>query len=107
MNFANLWALLSPKVEYANRKSACYRLWQSLSEEQQSNIFTTIQEKMKKGEYVDYNPYFAIMNNRSQQSRLQMLSFSEYYAKYGTTEEQDGWKQANPTGERVVYVKAG
>ena len=25
--------------------------------------------------------------------------------KEGTTEEMDGWKQANPTGNKVIYVR--
>ena len=24
---------------------------------------------------------------------------------FGTTEERDGWKQVNPTGQKVIYVK--
>ena len=39
--------------------------------------------------------------------RQQTLSFKDYYARYGTTEERDGWKMANPTGQQVIYVKAG
>ena len=35
----------------------------------------------------------------------EILSFNDYYAKYGTTEERDGWKMANPTGQKVIYVK--
>ena len=34
------------------------------------------------------------------------MSFNDYYAKYGTTEERDGWHQENPTGQRVIYVKS-
>ena len=34
-------------------------------------------------------------------------AFADYYARYGTTEERDGWHMANPTGNKVIYVKAG
>jgi len=37
--------------------------------------------------------------------RRETLSFNDYYAKFGTTEERDGWKMENPTGQKVIYVK--
>ena len=37
--------------------------------------------------------------------RQQTLSFSDYYNRYGTTDETDGWHMANPTGNKVIYVK--
>jgi hypothetical protein len=37
--------------------------------------------------------------------RRETLSYAAYYAKYGTTEERDGWHMENPTGNRVIYVK--
>ena len=27
------------------------------------------------------------------------------YARYHTTEPRDGWQMANPTGNKVIYVK--
>ena len=33
------------------------------------------------------------------------LSYKQYYARYGTTMELDGWKMENPTGQQVVYIK--
>ncbi len=101
--FNDIWQLLSPKVEYANRRKACYELWISLTGDQQDTIFDAISEKLAKGKFVDYNPLFAIKNHCRQRS--QTLSFNDYYARYGTTEERDGWKMANPTGNQVIYVK--
>ena len=101
--FNDIWQLLSPKVEYANRKKACYELWISLTENQQDTIFDAISEKLAKGKFVDYNPLFAIKNHCRQRS--QTLSFNDYYTRYGTTEERDGWKMENPTGQQVIYVK--
>jgi len=101
--FNDIWQLLSPKVEYANRRRACYELWCNLSENQQDTIFETISEKMSKGKFVDYNPLFALRNNC--QRPLQTLSYADYYAKYGTTEPRDGWQMANPTGQKVIYVR--
>ena len=103
-SFDYIWQLLSPKVEYANRKRACYNLWQTFSVEQQRTIYATIREKKKKGEFVDYNPYYAISNNSL--SRVsQTLTYRDYYARYGTTEEQDGWKMVKPKEGNVYYER--
>ena len=59
---------------------------------------------MTNGQYVDYNPYFAILK-ASKVVSSPSLSLREYYSRYGTTEEKDGWKMTNPTGNQVVYVK--
>jgi hypothetical protein len=104
--FNDIWLLLSPKAEYANRKRACYDLWCQLSAEQQDVLYETISEKLSKGKFVDYNPLFALKNN-SQHRRL-VLSFDAYYDIYHTTEERDGWKMVKPekAGDPPVhYVK--
>ena len=108
--FNEFWELLSPKVEYANRRRTCYELWNTLSEERQEALFESISEKLSKGKFVDYNPLFAMKNNSFPMGRAgvgyhQTLSYADYYARYGTTEETDGWHQANPTGQKVIYVK--
>ena len=37
---------------------------------------------------------------------LQTLSFADYYAKFGTTEEQDGWQRTFlPEQQKTIYVK--
>ena len=102
-SFDYIWELLAPKVEFANRKQACFRLWNSFTIEQQRTIYATIKDKKTKGQFVDYNPYFAIQKNSSRPIR--QLSMNEYYARFGTTEEQDGWKMTNPTGNKVIYIK--
>ena len=38
--FNEFWELLSPKVEFANRKRACFDLWNSLSENRQNELMT-------------------------------------------------------------------
>ena len=102
-SFDLIWQLLNPQAIYANRKRACYDMWQSFSEDKKEQIITTIKDKMAKGKFVDYNPYFAIKRNSQQQ--LQTLSFADYYARFNTTEEQGGWHMQNPTGQCVIYVK--
>ena len=46
----------------------------------------------------------AIRNNCLSTAK-QTLSYADYYARYGTTEPQDGWHMENPTGQKVIYVK--
>lgn len=102
-SFDLIWQLLNPQAQYANRKRACYDMWQSFSEDKRNRIIEAIKDKQAKGKFVDYNPYFAI--KRNSQEQMQTLSFNEYYTRFGTTEERDGWKMANPTGNKVIYVK--
>ena len=104
-SFDLIWQLLSPKIEYANRKRACYNLWQSFSEDKKKAVFNAIKDKKTKGLFVDYNPYFAIMKNSQLMSQRQVLSYADYYARFGTTEPRDGWHMENPSGNRVIYVK--
>ena len=41
------------------------------------------------------NPYYFLADFRVRPP--QVMSYNDYYAKFGTTEERDGWKMANPT----------
>jgi hypothetical protein len=105
--FIDIWQLLSPKAEYVNRMRACRELWDSLTENQQDNIFDLISDKLSKGKFVDYNPLFAIEKN-AVAAKPQILSYDAYYAKYGTTEEQDGWQRVYEADKkRTIYVKQG
>ena len=103
-SFDHIWALLNPQGEYKRRRQVCRRLWESYDIETQRHIYRTIAGKKTRGEFVNTNPYFAIEDNA--QGEKMRLSFSEYYQRYRTTEPRDGWKMANPTGQKVIYVKA-
>ena len=104
--FNDIWTLLAPKVEYEQLKGKCRILWESFSPDKQDYIYSRIEEKKKRKEFVDYNPKFAIEKNSSA-PRQQTMSYADYYSLYGTTEERDGWKMVNPTGNKVMYVKGG
>ena len=104
----SIWALLNPQGEYKRRRRACERLWDSYAPELQQRIFDMLRTAKQRGDRINPNPYFAIEDaalQLAQSSRKQTLSFSEYYARYHTTEPQDGWKMENPTGQQVIYVK--
>ena len=102
--YEELWALLNPKEDYDQLKGKCRILWNSFSIEKRQYIYCRIEEKKKRKEFVDYNPLFAIRKNST--LRPQILSFDEYYARYGTTEEKDGWtKKFLPEERKTIYVK--
>ena len=106
----DIWLLLNPQGEFKRRRGACERLWQGYSPELQQRIYDDISEAMAKGTFVNQNPYFAIEDTairlQGQLPRRQILSFDEYYTRFGTTEEQDGWRREyRPDEQRTVYIK--
>ena len=104
MDFEKFWKIHNPKPEYAHMQRYCRKIWDTLPPEKQELICQNICTKREKGQFVDFNPYYAIQKNGTP-PRQQILSFNDYYARYGTTEPQDGWKMANPNGNKVIYVK--
>ena len=103
--FIHIWALLEPKIEYTNLINHCKTLWDSLPLDQQRAIYTQIRKKKLEKRFVDYNPLLAIKHNMPQ-SRQQVMSFNDYYARFGTTEEQGGWKRVfMAEQQKTIYVK--
>lgn len=105
--FEEIWALLAPEGEYKRRRGACERLWGSYEPGRQEAIYERIAEKKRRGEFVNMNPYFAIEDNaREICPQQQTLTYQQYYAKYGTTEEVDGWKRVFVQKEqKTIFVK--
>ena len=105
--FEELWALLQPKRDYDQLRGKCRNLWESFSEEKRKLIYLRIEQKKNRKEFLDYNPLFAIEKN-STLPRREEMSFKAYYAQFGTTEEQGGWKMVKPKKDGdppVHYVK--
>ena len=99
-NFELFWELFDPDPEFNNRRRACRAIWEQKGEQQQA-----ILEFLRSGKQrSSNNPYYFLADFRI---RRQVMSYADYYAKFGTTEERDGWKMENPTGQKVIYVKAG
>jgi len=107
--FEEIISLLNPDEKYNPVLQKCQQLWESFSSEKQDFMYRTILEKKERKEFVDFNPLFALKRTyRAPQE--QMMSYGEYYAKYGTTEETDGWRMVRPQKKGdppVYYVKAG
>lgn len=103
-SFDDIIRLLDPKPDYDRVRGKCRDLWNSFSPEKRQYIYCRIEEKKKRKEFVDYNPLLALKRTYSA-PKPQIMSFNDYYAIFGTTEERDGWKMENPTGNKVIYVK--
>ena len=103
--FEEIISLLNPEEKYNPVLQQCQQLWESFSSEKQDFVYQIIKEKKERKEFVDYNPLFALKRSYCA-PKPQVLSYADYYSKYGTTEERDGWKMENPTGQKVVYVKS-
>jgi hypothetical protein len=111
ISFQGIWALLKPEGEYKRRCRACARLWDGYAPEMQQRIYDTLHGAKQKGEWINPNPYFAIEDTALRLQKLprcKQLSYAEYYRRYGTTEEQDGWQRRFLANEqKTIYVKAG
>ena len=99
-SFEDFWELFDPDPEFNNRRRACHELWEQKSEQQRQAILEFLKSGQQRS---SRNPYFFLADFRVRQQ--QTMSYAAYYAKYGTTVEQDGWKMANPTGNKVIYVR--
>ena len=98
-NFELFWELFDPDPEFNNRSRACRQLWEQKGEQQQAIIDFLKSGKQRSSR----NPYYFLADFRI---RRQTLSFNDYYAKYGTTEERDGWiRTFLPEQQKTIYVK--
>lgn len=99
--FNRFWELFAVNERlYPHRRACTLKLWMQLPPAKRSAI---IEELDRYGPPPNCNPYFFVQDFG--RPRTQTLSYNEYYKQYGTTEERDGWKMTNPTGQRVIYVK--
>ena len=104
-SFDFLWQMLDKHGVIERLKADCVRLWDTYTLEQQREIYSSIRAKLRAGKFVNYNPVKAVRDNAPKPKPSQILSYAEYYARFGTTAEQGGWKMTNPTGNKVIYVK--
>ena len=62
-SFDYMWELLAPVGEFIYRERACRRLWETFNIDKQHEVYRRIRDKKRRGETVNPNPYFAIINN--------------------------------------------
>ena len=105
-SFDFLWQLVGTHGSVAeNYKAELARIWDEYDLEQQRFIYRTIRDKLLADKFVSYNPVKAIRENAPRRKQ-KILSFDDYYKRYGTTEEKDGWmKKFLPEERKTIYVK--
>ena len=100
MDYNRFLTLFQPDKAFTNRLGAAQRLWDQCSPGKQEAIIAWLETH---GAYKGRNPYFFILDFKPQQRQM---SFAEYYQRYGTTEETDGWqRQFLPEQQKTIYVK--
>ena len=105
--FEEIWPKLYEHGASAKQEEGTRRYWQTLNPEQQEQAFVTITTKLKGGGFVWYDPIRAIKEAVRQVSKRKLqLTFAEYYQRYGTTEEVDGWRRVFiKEQEKTIFVK--
>ena len=98
-DFETYWTKIGGDINFANRKAAAEREWAKHPDKHRPIILWLV----KHGAYPQRNPFFFIQDFKLRP--VQTLSYDEYYRRYGTTDPCDGWQPANPTGQKVIYVK--
>lgn len=80
--------------------------WNKYSLQQQRDIYRTIRDKIRAGKFVNYHPVLAIKENAPKAPRIIVVTAAEYYRKYGTQANQDGWvRKFLPDQQKTIYVK--
>ena len=107
MDFDDFWPLVENhgSVAYFHRNE-CKDLWRRLTPEQQQAVYDAIKRKFDSGLFVHYDPTKAVRDNLPKAPRIQIISADEYYRRYGTQANQDGWVRTFlPEQQKTIYVK--
>ena len=105
-SFDFLWQILDAHGVIERMKGEAAELWDKYNLSQQRHIYRSICDNIQAGRFVNYNPVKAIRDNAPKTKPTQILSFDEYYTRYGTTEEKNGWiKQFLPEEQKTIYVR--
>ena len=100
--FETTWDALVENGSSRRNREATKHFWDTLTADKQRRAHDNITRKLREGRFVHYDPIRAIKENcRNIPGTETQLSYNAYYARYGTTEEQAGWKMVNPTGHQV------
>lgn len=106
MDFDVFWNIVANHGRVAHLyRTECEQRWTTFTDEQQQAICDTIRQKLQSGRFVHYNPANAMVDNAPRPPKKQVLTMSQYYDCFHTTDLQPGWHTENPTGQQVIYVK--
>lgn len=85
--FQDLWTLLQPGPEYDGVRRACEKMWDAIPSQRQQLIYDTLSEKKSLGEFIDFNPYYALQKNANPMPHF-----------------LDGWEQDDAHAEGIPLV---
>ena len=103
MFFEELIGMLNTRPIVPGKTAECLRLWEQLTAQQQEQIYNTIRAKLRAGKFVHYDPVKAIQDNVP---KVQIISADEYYRRFNTQANQDGWVRTFlPDQQKTIYVK--
>ena len=104
-SFDFLWQLLDEHGAIPNLKAEASLLWNTFAIDEQRAIYRNIKAKISAGKFVNYNPVKAIRDNAPKKQQ-QVLTYEQYFERFRTTDERDGWKRLfMPEEQRTIYVK--
>lgn len=105
-SFDFFWQLMETHGVIPSMRAQSKDLWDSLSLNVQRQVYRTIRDKIQNGKFVNYNPIIAIKNNLPAAPRTQVISSQEYYRRYGTQANLDGWVRTFlPEQQKTIYIK--
>ncbi len=107
MDFQDFWILVAHRGRVAHfYQSECEHLWRTYTPEQQKQIYDAVSDKLASGRFVSYRPNEAILDNAPKAPKILVISADEYYRRYGTQTDHDGWKRTFlPEQQKTIYVK--
>lgn len=106
IDFPTYWDLMRPDAIFSNRRAAAEEEW-SRHPEKQAAIIRWLRQH---GPYPGRNPFFFIQDFQVKKTshERQQLTFDEYYRRYHTTDDCDGWQRVHlPDEQRTIYVRNG
>ena len=105
-SFDYLWQLLETHGVIPNKKRQAEEIWKNYPLEVQRYIYRCIRDKLRAGKFVNYDPVLAIINNLPPRKPIQIISADEYYRRFGTQTNQNGWVRTFlPEQQKTIYVK--
>ena len=101
-DFNDFWTSYEPdEIRFPNRRAATYLVWQRRSAAARKAMLDYVKDR---GAPKWKNPYFFVID--FPEPKQQILSYTDYYNRYGTTEEKDGWVRTFlPEQQKTIYIK--
>ena len=105
-SFDFLWKMLDEHGVIERYRGDAFDLWNTLTLQQQRATYISIRNKILAGQFVNYHPVKAIRDNIPKPPKQKVLSYADYYARYHTDLEKDGWRRVFlPEKQKTIYVK--